>query len=246
MGEAPRQGTGTDGRVMAWARLAGLGYLVIIASGIFAEFFVRSSLLVPGDPAATAANLQASGTLYRVGIASEFLMLTADVVVAGALWVVFRPVSRGLALLAAFFRLAHAAIVGVNLLNLWVPLVLLAGGAPLAAFTPDQLAALALVFLETHGYGYAVGLLFFAAHCLLLGWLVLRSGYVPRVLGGLLVVAAVGYLADTLARTLLADYAAFEGVFTAVVFTPAFVAELSFCLWLLVKGVRIPELRRPA
>lgn len=219
--------------------MAGLGYLVIIVSGIFAEFFVRSRLVVPGDPTATAAAIQGAGTLYRVGIAAEFFMLGADVLVAAALWVVFRPTSRALSLLAAFLRLAHAAIVGVNLLNLWIPLVLLSGGASLAAFAPDQLAALSLVFLDTHGYGYAVGLLFFGFHCLVLGLLILRTPAVPGVLGGLLLVAGAGYLVDTLGRTLLADYAAWEGVFTLAVFLPAFVGELSFCVWLLARGGRL-------
>ncbi len=223
----------------AYARVAGLGYLIIIASGIFAEFFVRSGLIVPGDAAATAGNIIDSESLFRAGLAAEFVMLTADVLLALALYVIFREVSRSLALLAAFFRLVHAAIVGVNLLNTYVPLLLLGGSEYLGAFATDQLQALALLFLDAHSYGYVIGLVFFAFHCLVLGFLVLRSRLVPRVLGALLLAAGAGYLIDGLARTLLSNYAAYESVFAAVVFAPAFIGELAFALWLLVKGVDV-------
>jgi len=221
----------------SYARMAGLGYLVIIVSGIYAEFFVRSSLIVPGDATATASNIAASQVLFRTAIAGEFVMLLCDVGVALALYAVFRGFSRSLALLAAFFRLVHAAVVGANLLNTYMPLLLLGGASGLSAFGAEQRYALALMFLTAHGYGYAVGLVFFGACCAVLGYLVLRSRYVPRVLGVLLLVAAVGYVADSLARTLLLDYASAETVFAALVFAPAFIAELSFALWLLIKGV---------
>jgi len=219
-----------------------VGYLLIIATGIFAEFFVRSSLIVPGDAAATAGHLAASGSWYRAGMASEFIMLASDVLVALALYVVFARVNRNLALLAAFFRLVHAAIVGGNLLNTYLPLLLLDGGGHLAAFAPDQRNALSMLFLDAHAYGYAIGLVFFGFHCLVLGYLVIRSGLVPRLLGGLLLLAAAGYLIDSFARTMLASYADHQGVFAAAVFGPAFCAELSFALWLLLKGVRVEGL----
>jgi hypothetical protein len=225
--------------VQFYARAAGLGYLVIIVSGIFAEFFVRSSLIVPGDPAATAQNILGSELLFRSGLASEFLMLIADVAVALALYVVFRGVNKGLALLAAFFRLTHASIVGANLLNMYTPLLLLGNAGGLAAFPEGQRQALALLLLEAHGFGYAIGLVFFGVYCWILGYLVLKSGYVPRVLGLLLLVAGSGYLIDSFGRALLSNYADFETLLGMVVLLPAFVSELSFTLWLLVKGVKV-------
>ncbi len=224
---------------LLYARVAGFGYLIIIVTGIFAEFFVRSGLIVPGDAAATAANIVASEPLFRAGIASEFVMLTSDVLVAWALYVIFRDVSRSLALLAAFFRLAHAAVVGASLLNTYVPLLLLSDATYLAVFDGDQLGALALLFLDAHSYGYVVGLVFFAVHCLILGYLVIRSRYVPRVLGALLMVASLGYLIDGFGWTLVSNYAAYEGSLAPLLFGPAFLGEISFCLWLLVKGVDV-------
>jgi len=228
-----------DTSPMVHARVAGVGYLIIIATGIFAEFFVRSSLIVPGDAAATAHAIMASESLFRAGIASELLMLTCDVVVALALYVIFERVSRSLALLAAFFRLAHAAIVGINLLNMYVPLLLLSDSGYLTVFDAAQLQALALLFLGAQSYGYVIGLVFFGVHCLVLGYLVFESRYVPRTLGVMLMCAAVGYLIDSFGRSLLPNYADYETVFLLVVFAPAFVAELSFSSWLLVKGVDV-------
>ena len=232
----------TPSSIQIYARLAGLGYLVIIVTGIFAEFFVRSNLIVPQDAAATAANILGSQGLFRMGLASEFLMLLSDAGLALALYVIFRPYSRNLAMLAAFFRLAHAAVVGGNLLNTYVPLLLLGDAAYLASFTPEQLHGLVLLFLNAHSFGYVIGLTFFGVHCLVLGYLAARSGYVPRILGILLVVAGLGYLTDSFAQTLLPNYADLSGLFMMVVFLPAFVGEVSFCLWLLLKGVRVPAM----
>lgn len=233
------QGEAGGRSVVSYARAAGVGYLVIIVAGIYAEFFVRSNLIVAGDATATAANVVGSELLFRSALASELVMLVADVAVAGLLYMVFRRFSEALAVLAAFFRLTHAAIVGANLLNVYVPLLLL-GGSP----TADMLSAgvrdgLASLLFQAHAYGYALGLVFFAVYCGLLGYLIVRSGYVPRVLGVLLMVAGAGYMIDSLGRTLLASYAEYEAVFGLIVLLPAFVAELSFSLWLTIKGVDV-------
>lgn len=211
------------------ARIAGVGYLVIIVAGIFAEFFVRSSLLVPGDAVATVANIKASESFFRLGIAADTVMLIFDVIVALALYLLLASVDKTLALLATFFRLVHTAVVGAGLLSLMVAVLLLD--------TPSS-ESLVMTFLDAHGYGYVLGLVFFGVHCFLLGWLVYRSGMFPKILGALLIIAAAGYLTDSFAQILLTDYAAVESTMMAVVFVPAFVAELSFTIWLLVKGIK--------
>jgi hypothetical protein len=220
------------------ARIAGFGYLVIIITGIFAEFFVRSKMVVPGDAAATANHIVASEELFRTSIASDLIMLLSDVIVAWALYVLLKPVNKSLALLATFFRLVHAAIYGINLLNLFFVLQFLSGNQYLSVFETGQLQALVLVFLNAHQYGYDIGLVFFGFHCLVLGYLVFRSGFLPSILGILLVIAAIGYLINSFARFLITNYEVYETIFTLVVFIPAFIAELSFTLWLLLKGVK--------
>ncbi len=106
------------------ARIAGVLYLTIILSGIFAQFFVRDSLIEPGDATATATNIVASESLFRVGIAADLIMILCDVALAAIFYVLLKPVDNGLALLAAFFRLVQAAILGMNLLNLFLALQL--------------------------------------------------------------------------------------------------------------------------
>jgi len=229
------------------ARTAGVLYLIIIVAGIFAQFFVRMSLIDPGDAAATAAAVQGAESLFRMGIAADLAMIMADIAIALAFFVLLEPVSRALSLLAAFFRLVQATILGFNLMNLFVGLELLTGGAgPLGAVGEGERHALALMFFEAHGTGYAVGLAFFAFSLFLLGHLIYRSGYLPKVLAVLLMIAAAGYLADTLARTLLTDYAAVQPFFDAAVFGPAVIAEVATALWLLIRGVRTRPLARSA
>ena len=221
------------------ARLAGIGYLVIIIAGIFAEFFVRSRLIVWGDAATTAGNIIASEGLFRVGIAGDLIMLIFDAVVALALYVLLKPVNRSIALLAVFFRLIHTAVCGINLLNPVMTAQLLSGADFLAVFDSGQLHALAMLFLDAHRYGYILGLVFFGGHCLLLGYLVYRSGYMPKIIGVLLVIASLAYLTDSFANILLSNYAAYADIFLMIVAFPAIVAELSFTLWLLIRGGKL-------
>ncbi len=223
------------------ARMAGGLYLTIIVAGIFAEFFVRQSLLVPGDAAATAQNIMAAEGLFRLGIAGDLIMILSDVALAVAFYVLLKPVSKGLSLLAAFFRLGQAAILGINLLNLLLVLQLVSGAGYLTVFSAEQLHGLALFFFTGHGLGYSLAMVPFALSLLVLGYLVFKSGYFPKILGVLLIVAASGYLIDSFARFLLPTYDAYKGIFDLVVFLPAFIGELAMCLWLLVKGVKVEQ-----
>lgn len=224
-----------------YARLGGALYLILIIAGIFAEFFVRSSLIVPGDAAATASQITASEGLFRFGIAADGIMIISDIALALIFYVLFKPVNTALALLAAFFRLIQAATLSVNLLNLFYPLQLLSGADYLGAFGSEQLYAQALIFLQAHGIGYSIGLIFFGVSLFVLGYLIIKSGYVPKILGILLIIASIGYLIDSFAKVLLLNYQSYEALFAVVVFLPAFIAELALCLWLLFKGVNVQK-----
>ncbi len=221
----------------ATARIAGVLYLIIIVAGIFAQFFVRQSLYVPGDAAATAANVAASEGLFRAGMTADLIMVLSDVALALAFFVLLRPVNVGLSLLAAFFRLVQASVLGMNLLNLFVGLQLVTGGGDVAAVSA-QADALAMLFFDAHSIGYVIGLAFFGMSILVLGYLVYKAEYFPAILGLLLMVASVGYMTDTFANFLLPNYADYATLFGLIVFAPALIAELSMALWLLVKGVK--------
>jgi hypothetical protein len=236
--------SGTEARSpLADARLAGILYLVIILCAGFSEGYVRSGLVVPGDAAATADNIRASEWLFRVGFATDLVAFLSDVALAVVFYVLLKPVSTTLSLLAASFRLAQATILGINMLHHFAPLLLLSGAGYLGAFDPAQLDALAMLSLEGHKYGYLIGQMFFGLHCGLLGFLLFKSGYFPRVLGVLLVTAGLGYLGDGLTFFLLPDQAARV---SPVYLTPVVVAELSLCLWLLVRGGSVTRVVREA
>lgn len=223
------------------ARVAGFGLLIMAFLGIFANFFVFTDLIIPGDAAATANNIIASEGLFRVGIISFIIVLLCDVVVAWALYVVLKPVNKSLSLLAAWFRLVYSAIHGIALLNLIIALQLLSGHDYLNVFETDQLHGLALLFLSGHKYGFLIGLVFFGFHLLVLGYLVFKSGYFPRILGILLVAASLGYLIDSFANFLLPNYTNYETIFLLIAAVPSVIGEVSLCLWLLVKGVKQPS-----
>jgi Domain of unknown function (DUF4386) len=222
------------------ARIAGTAYLIIFVLALFANFFVLDRLTEPGDAAATVSNIADSEALFRGGIVAFMAVFVADAVVAWALYIFFRRVNRDLSLLTAWFRLLYTAMSGVALLNLAV-VVLLVGGADTAtALGAGQRDAQAMLFLDAYQYGWAIALVCFGVHLLLLGFLVLRSDYAPRVIGILLVLAGLGYLVDSLARFLLLNYEDYSDFFLLLVAVPAIAGELSFTGWLLLRGGKEP------
>ena len=223
--------TGADQNRLA--RTAGFAWLVIIVAGVFAEFYVRGSLVAAGDAGATAANIETAEGLFRLGIASDLVMLVADIGVALLLYWLLRPVNQGLAQLAALFRLFQAALLGANLHYLVDALQRLIGGAGVR-LSETARQTLALSALEAHAVGYDLGLVFFAFALFALGTLFFRSGYVPRVLAGALFAGGLVYLVGSLTVLLAPAQAA---TFEPFYFIPA-LAELSLALWLLFRGVK--------
>lgn len=217
------------------ARIAGAAYLLIVVAGVLAEFFIRSALIESGNAAATARNIVDSESLFRFSIALDLLMIGADMVVAIALYVVLRPISRNLALLAAFFRLIMDAILGVNLLNLVGALMLVDGTVAGSAFDPSQLQAMALTLIEVHAVGYSIGLVPFGLGTLVVGYLLFKSSYVPRIVAGLLSLAALVYLTGSFIHILAPS---FEETFSVAYALPL-VAESALALWLVFKGVNL-------
>jgi Domain of unknown function (DUF4386) len=221
-----------------YARIAGVLYLIIIVIGILGEAFVRSRLIVSGDATATAERIRASEFLWRVSIAGEFFLLICAVALALIFYVLLRPVSRDLALLAAFFNLISIALEAAASLHLLATLFPLANANYLKVLDPKQLDALAYLSTRSHEYGFGVSLIFFGCVCLVLGYLIFRSGYLPKVLGVLMQIAGLSYLMNSFALILSPSFA--NRLFPAVLL-PAFVGEASLCLWLLVKGVNVSK-----
>ena len=215
------------------AIVTGLALLIMTIFAIFANFFVIQGLIVPGDAAATANNIMANEMLFRFGIVSFAIVLICDVLVAWALYILLKPVNKSLSLLTAWFRLLYTAIFAISLLNLFNALQLLSGADYLTAFETNQLHAQVMLFLNAFSFGWTIGLLFFGIHLFILGYLVFKSGYIPRILDVLLIIAGLGYLVDSFAIFLLPNYEATIAMVT-------FIGELLFMFWLLLKGSKIP------
>jgi Domain of unknown function (DUF4386) len=230
------QRVGASPRVIA--RVGGVLYLIIIVVGLFDETFVRNRIIVSGDARATAANIRSLESLWRFGIAAEFLLLICAVALTLIFYVLLRPVSRDLALLAVFFNLVSVAIEAGVQMHVLGALFPLGNAEYLKAFEPAQLYAMASLSLRSFNYGFGVSLIFFGCVCLLLGYLIFRSGYLPKVVGVLMQIAGLSYLTNSFALLLAPDLA--DRMFPAIL-VPAFVGEASLCLWLLVKGVNLEK-----
>lgn len=225
------------------AVIAGAGYAILFALGIFANFFVREGIVVTGDAQATAANIAESEGLFRAGMLSFLIIFLLDIIVAWALYIVFRPASRDLSLVAAWSRLVYTVFLGVALIYFFQALQFLNGADFLSSFDTEQLNAQGLVALDTFNSTWLVGLTAFGLHLGFLGYLVLKSRYAPRPLGYVLIAAGAAYVIDTIAHTLLANYADYETAFITMVAVPAVIAEGWFGLWLLLRAGRAAACR---
>jgi len=214
------------------AIIAGLGLLIMTIFAVFAIYFVFPNLIVPGDAATTANKIMANEMQFRAGICSYLIVIVCDVVVAWALYVFLKPVNKSLSLLAAWFRLVYATIFGIALVNYVSVLQLLNNADYLTVFETDQLHAKVILSLNAFSDGWAIGLVFFGFHLVLLGYLIFKSDYIPRILGVLLIVAGLGYLIDNFGKFLLPNYDLNIATFVGW-------GEFLFVLWLLFKGGKV-------
>ena len=222
-----------------WARTGGVLYLIIIVAGLFGEMS-RDGLIVSLNPGATAANLQASEWLWRASIGGNLVHLVCAVAMTLVFYVLLRPISRDISLLAAFFALVSIVIEASVKLNLIAALFPLGNQTYLAAFTAPQRDALAYLSIRAHAYGFGISLIFFGCACLAMGYLMFRSRYLPALLGVLMQIAGICYLVNSFALVLAP---ALENRIYPLILVPAFIGESSVCLWLIVKGVNVQHWR---
>lgn len=227
------------------ARLAGIGYAAIFVLAIFANFAVRMPLVDLEDPAGTLSDLAASESLVRSALASFVVVFALDVLVAWALYVLFRPAGRRRSLLAAWLRLTYTVFLGVGAVFMFLALQLATGAPYTEGIEPGLLASLAALSLDAFDYAWLVGLVAFGLHLVVLGGMIVRSRIAPRALGVVLAVAGTAYVMDTFARTMLADYAAYADVILGIVAVPSIAGELAFTVWLFARAGRdvAPEAR---
>jgi hypothetical protein len=210
------------------ARLTGALYILLVVLGMLGPLTLES-ILVAGDPAATAENIADAGTRFDLSLIAWVVIVAVDVAISVTLYLILAPVSRAQALVTAAFRLVYSAALAALLALVFVANLVLAEGSGRDAE--------ALFALEAFSAGFLAALVFFGIHLVLLGALFHQSGYIPRPLAVLLVAAGVGYVVDSLASLLVDDYG---GILAAVLLTPAVLGEVGLTLWLLVKGIAGP------
>ncbi len=211
------------------ARITGAFYLLTILTGIFAQGFVSGSLVVEGDAAATATNILTHRGLFQLGFAVYLIEMACQIVITALFYDLLKPAGRSVSLLAAFLGFAGCVIKTFSRLFFIAPLFILGGAHYLSVFSTEQLQALALLFLKVNDHGAAIALVFFGFYALLTGYLIVRSTFLPRILGVLSILGGLGWM-SFLYQPLgyrLFPYLAALGILGAA----------SLILWLLVFGV---------
>lgn len=220
------------------ARVAGFLYLLSAPFAIFGLMYIPANLIVPGDTATTANNIMASESLFRLSIVSALITQIIGILVVLVLYKLLKPVNKNHAVLMVIFMLVAVPIAMLNEFNHFAALLLLNGADFLTAFTADQLHAQVMLFLDLHELGITIASIFWGLWLFPMGYLVFKSGYIPRILGFFLIIAGFGYLIDSFTIFLFPSFNGI-GLFTAW-------GEVLFPLWLVIKGVNVEQWEKRA
>jgi len=217
------------------AIMAGIAYFIMFVAAIFSNFLIRGELIIADNPALSLQNIVDNEMLFRTSIVSDFLfVLPFDVLLAFALYVFLKPANKSISLLAAWFRIVYTAIYAIALLFL---IMVLPGLNGIEESVNSNLVS--IFCLKAFNITWLVGFIFFGFHLLLLGYLALKSGFIPKVVGWLLVLAAIAYFFDSYASILLPNYQDVSPKIQPIVAIPEFIGELILILWILIKGRKI-------
>lgn len=242
MGTAVMTGRIAEASPSSTARLAGVFWLLTILTGGFAMFAAGRHVLY-GDAAATAANVLAHESSYRVGIVANLIAGVCYLAATLFVYELLKPVNRILSLLAAFFSLAGCTIGALGSGIQLAPLVVLGGAQPVSVFTVEQLQGLALTFLRLGAQVSNISFAFFGLHCLLVGSLILRATFLPRTVGALMAFGGLGWLTLSFANLLSPSFGL--SLFPYIL-APGILGEVSLTLWLLVRGVNVERWKQQA
>lgn len=223
------------------ARIAGLLYLVAMATGLFAEFYVHfpSTLIISGDAAKTASNIMANEQLYRIGIANNIITFAIDVVLIWALYVLLKPVNRNLALLAVFFRLVETTIACVAIINSYVAMQFVSDADHLKVFDTNQIQALSILH-DTYALTFVVVAIFLGLGSTIFNYLLFKSRYIPKALAAWGIFASLLLLMSQFAIII---FPAVEKIIIPACYGPIVIDEIALGFWLLFKGANIPEMK---
>ena len=217
-------------------RLAGLLYLLVSIPGAFALMYVPGKVIVHGNPTATINNIAASETLFRLGIAAELISQVLFIFVAMALYDLLKGVNQRHAALMVTLIVVSIPISFLNELNAIATLLLVHGAGFLSIFEKPQRDALAMLFVNLHGHGFDVAAIFWGLWLFPFGYLVFKSGFMPRILGIFLMAGCAGDLVDSFGSILFKGYG--DAGISAYASLPGGLGEIGTCLWLLIMGVK--------
>jgi hypothetical protein len=218
------------------ALIAGIGLLIMTLTVPFAEFKIIPDLVNPNSASETASNITNNTFLFNVAIFLIFITIVCDIVVAWALYLFLKPVNKGLSLLTAWFRLLYTGVYLVAVANLIKVFTLTKGASYFLTNSPESISELILFYIKSYKYEWFFGLVLFGIYLLLLGYLVLKAGYIPKIMGWLLIIAGLGYVIGHLKVFLFPQLNTSFSMFTAL-------GELVFMLWLLIKGSAIKDVK---
>jgi hypothetical protein len=224
------------------ARIAGVFYLIITACALFAYMYVRGQVIVSGDMVQTATNLLEHERFYRLGFSAAVIVVLCNPPMGLILYELLKVVNPRLALLALVFITVSTTIEAVNLFNYIMPLFTFSLPEYRAAFDPEELQALARGSSRLWGYVFSVSLAFFGVFCALIGYLLFRSKFFPRVLGVLMIIAGAYYLTNYS----FVGFLGFPDIPYIGMLRPTLVAEVALALWLVVVGVNEEKWRAQA
>jgi hypothetical protein len=227
----------------AYARIGGALYLIIIVLGAFAEGFVANKLVAPGDAATTAHNIMGAPMLWNLSVAGDLIVVLCAVPLLWIEYLLLRPVSKQLILLGVMFNLVSLAVESISKLFLLAISPMLGNAQYLKAFGTQQLQVLANFTLESHDIAFNIALIFFGFTCLVNGYLIFKSGYLPKFIGVLMQIAGLSYLIACFAALFAPTL---SDQLTPAILIPPLIGESSFCLWLLIKGVNLAKWRERA
>lgn len=219
------------------ARIAGLFFLLMVVSGLFAEVFFRQKLMGSNDLSVTAGNILTNSFLYRIGITSDLLMALSYLLTALALFKLLSSADKNMAGAMVVFATAGSVLLMFNVLLEIAPLYILSGNDYLSAFSSSQRESLAMLFYTLYQHGYMIGQIFFALWVLPLGILIYKSGFIPKVFGILFVIETVFALTAVMVHFLMPS-----ATIETILMLPMMVAEFAFLFYLLIRGMNESKL----
>ncbi|WP_298903479.1 DUF4386 domain-containing protein [uncultured Psychroserpens sp.] len=220
----------------SYLKLTGLIYLLIAITGGFSIAYMPNEIFVSGDGMMTTQNIIDNIDLFRLGIVGDIFVLIFEIILTVLLYRLFKVVSSTIAMVATFARFAMSIIMGINLVNYLVPLLILEKTDYLNGLQANEIDSIILLFMEAHKFGEYIWQLFFALHLIALGYLIFKSKYFPCFLGILMMVGSIGYASDSMIKLLLISNE-MVSIANIVLLVIAVFGELAFTFWLLIKKI---------